>query len=46
MDIENGNKNDTLKEVILKINGKNIIEKTTHSSSLSIDENGIIIKTK
>lgn len=45
-DIENGNKNDTIKEVVLKINGKNIIEKTTHSSSLSIDENGVIIKTK
>ncbi|WP_338408610.1 PspC domain-containing protein [uncultured Flavobacterium sp.] len=44
-DLEDGNENDTIKEVILKINGKNIIETRTNSSSLSIDENGVIIKT-
>lgn len=36
---------DTIKEVILKINGKDIItSKTTSKTSLTIDGNGVIIK--
>ena len=41
---ENGNKDNNLKKVVLKINGKTIIEKTTNSSKLIMDENGVIIK--
>lgn len=47
-DAEVGNEadSDTIKEVILKINGKDIItsESTSKTTSLSIDKNGIIIK--
>jgi len=45
---ENTTSSDTIKEVILKINGKEIISSKTTSKTtdLNIDENGKIIKTK
>jgi len=44
----NNTSSDTIREVILKVNGKNIItsETTTKTTELSIDKNGIIIKNK
>ena len=39
-------KDDTIKEVILKINGRDIISKKTNTSTIKLDENGILIKTK
>ena len=39
---------DTIKEVILRVNGKEIItsETTNKTTELSVDKNGIIIKNK
>jgi len=39
-------KDDTIKEVILKINGRDIKSKKTNTSTIKLDENGILIKTK
>jgi hypothetical protein len=38
---------DTIREVILKVNGKEIItsETTSKTTKLTVDKNGIIIKT-
>ena len=48
-DVENENvgmSNDTIKKVILEVNGKEVIrtETNTRTNRLSIDENGVIIK--
>lgn len=46
IDVNIPNSKSDSSEVILKINGKDIITKTVSKSSLTIDKDGIIIKTK
>ncbi|PWA05922.1 PspC domain-containing protein [Flavobacterium psychrotolerans] len=38
--------NDTINDIELKINGKDIINKENKTSTIKIDKNGILIKTK
>jgi hypothetical protein len=48
-DIDENNadsKDDTIKGIELKINGKEIISRKSKTSTIKLDENGILIKTK